>query len=450
MSSTVGAFVLPAIYSVDLGLASGLEATEIVIPIFGGDMSDPGRILSVELDQLPTNGILRDYYTGVQLTEGSILSRRIHPGPQKLYSQPINISYIGNPHYFSLPKTRHNGSIISRATPDVFSYRIKTVDNSYSPISIQEISVRNRNHATNISFSYPDDRSYYDIIQLGPDSDTELKSVAEIHGFSITDSDYDSNLMRLSIETMGGLIDLNPAHVGLLIFNGLQYCREREWQCQGNGMDDTKIDAVGTAQNIKNALNGLLFRSTFSDYIDIVNVTIYDGVGGNCLSRDALDIYTSFMGCYERKVSFEVRVSPFPQKSGITNPGFVTDKYLPIEYIFILIVTLLVCCCLCICYKCCKKKEDKYLKAGFVAPAHIRSRPFPINLCSECHVYPVSYSFNRKKIKRTQVDRDRRRGGDLESQASLDDINVEIEGEDGVPVCNWIPCEKSKRDKPRR
>lgn len=434
--------VLPAVYAIAQPAAVALESVEVVIPLYGIDMSDARRSLQIEITDTPLRGRIFDYVTGIELKRGSILSTPIAPDMYKNCAKPVNLTYIGDPYFFSVPKARHNGSIIPSSVEDIFSYRLRTFGSAYSPVEIQGIVVRNRNHATNISAKYPsNDMTEYSIFQIGSDAVGDYKSEIEVFGFSLTDMDQDTDIMRLSIVTGGGLIDLNPAYVGFLFFNGLNYCRQPNWQCKGNGVDDRVIDAVGTAFHIKNALNGLIFRSTLSEYTDIVNISIHDGAGGKCVSPTVLNSDTFQTGCHTTTVSIRINVLPFPSKHDNINPGYITDQYFPIRYLIVLLLVILICCCLCCCCKClCRKQEDKYLKAGFVAPAHIRRKPFPFNLCFECNVYPVGFGFTQKKTKKNQVDRD-----SLESQVSLDDVNVEVEGEQGVPPCHWIPCDNKKR-----
>lgn len=439
LPATAKIYVKPVIYAVEKAIVTGFEATALTIPIFGTDLSESGRDLLVEIADTPLYGRLVDYITGAELKKGVVLSQSIHADRRGIYKQPVNVTYIGNPYYFSLPRSRVNGSMLMAARNDLFTYHIKTVDNSYSPVAAQTVAIRNRNHATEVYFSYPSaEINKFDIFQLGSKSAEQGPASIQLNGFTILDNDQDTNYMRLSILTMGGIIDLNPAYVGFLAFNGLTYCDNLEWSCKGSGVDDQKLHAVGTAFQIRNALNGLVFRSLLSDYIDIVNISIYDGAGGNCVSNRVLDNYTVQTGCHERTTSFSVHVHSAPYDFEDRDPELLTDQYFPIQYLFLAAFLCIICCSLCCCFRLCRRQKDKYIEAGIIVPAKIRRPPFPINLCSDCNVHPVSFSFVRKKTKRSRIDRD------LESQVSLDDVNVQVEGQDGVPPCHWVRCEKTK------
>jgi hypothetical protein len=412
----VSILVLPAIHAIAQPLVTGSEGTETVIQISGGDWSGVGRRLVVEVTALPLHGRLLDPLTGVVLRRGSLLSRPLLPSPQDGYNYPpINVTYVGNPFFFSLPRARHNGSIIPTAVNDYFSFRLKSMDNSYSTIVTQEISLRNRNHETNISLVSRKD--HFTVYVLNTHSAGKYLSEVEISDFLLTDRDGDTNLMRLSITTMGGLIDLNPAYVGLLLFNGHYCVLPPDWDCVGTGDNDDILDAVGTAATIRAALNGLVFRSTLSGFVDVVTVTIYDGVGGECLIPSDMDEHTLQTGCHKTTTTFTVEVLAAPTDYEYASPSFVTDQYVPLEYMLLVGIVCIICCCLCCCRKCFINRKDKYLKAGFVDPSTDNASP-------------------RTKTKKGRVRREGCSSRDedaLEIAASLRDVSVAVEGEPARP-----------------
>ena len=83
--------------------------------------------------------------------------------------------------------------------------------------------------------------------------------------------------------------------------------------------------------DIEAAINGLIYKSVKSNIVDVINITLYDGQGGNCLDDSLLGTGSTRIGCLMTSVSFEITVLDFQSlgnsnipslPSGINTLGF--------------------------------------------------------------------------------------------------------------------------------
>ena len=73
--------------------------------------------------------------------------------------------------------------------------------------------------------------------------------------------------------------------------------------------------------DIQAALNGLTIQSLTPNIVDTVNITIFDGANGNCISSASLSKTSYRPKCYTTSVTFQITVN------GFTNPGDPTKNY---------------------------------------------------------------------------------------------------------------------------
>ena len=210
------------------------------------------------------------------------------------------------------------------------------------------------------------------------------------NAFKLTDRDKNTDLIRARVVSAStdGLITLNPEHLGGVDFNSDTYCRSSEkWTCRGDGYNDKVMDFLGTPANISRVLNGLQYLSLFPDHTDWVNVTLYDGASGDCLSASvlahgrgsAISSYSSsgVQGeeeeCFLTTVSVQIRVLGFitaPEEGDEDDDASGAGKWsLLVRMVGVSVVALCLLYCVC-CYpirklvKCCKRNKTKRKKAA--------------------------------------------------------------------------------------
>jgi hypothetical protein len=365
---------------------TGFEASDISIPLIAKDMSASNRLLFAQIESLPRHGMLIDPVTRHKLDISDTMN-----SPMSFIGSLalINISYVGNPYFFSLPRVKVNGSIIMSSVKDKFSVTYRSDDGAVSKPATVYVEVVNRNHPTNLSFSYPfpwSEQGMYDIYTISADNGSgNHQTRAVINGFTLIDPDKDSNVVRLRITTSGGRVSLNEKFMGGIIFNSAAYCFQPEWRCRGDGIDDLEISAVGSPQDVYNAIEGMTFRSSFEKYVDVVNVTVFDGVGGQCVSSKVVDAYTLQTGCFESTVSFQVNVKALEDGYYSARSNVLFGNFISIELIvIILITTVLLLCCYNI-YACYKQRAEKFIDSDPLDFVLAQQQTHQQHYCASCN-----------------------------------------------------------------
>ena len=76
--------------------------------------------------------------------------------------------------------------------------------------------------------------------------------------------------------------------------------------------------------DIEAALNGLIYKSVKSNIVDVINITLYDGQGGNCLDVSLLGTGSTRIGCLMTSVSFEITVLDFQSLGNLNIPSLTS------------------------------------------------------------------------------------------------------------------------------
>lgn len=365
---------------------TGFEASVISIPLSARDLSLSNRLLFAQIQSPPKHGLLIDPFTRLPL---DVSNWRSDPMSSWQGLATINMSYVGNAYFFSLPRTRVNGSEIPTAEKDTFTVVYRSEDGAVSKPATIFISAINRNHPTNVSFTYGDpwsDQGMFDIYTISADNGSgNHVTRAVINGFSFVDPDRDSNVVRLRITTSGGRVSLNENYLKGIIFNGIAYCYQSEWRCRGDGVDDVEISAVGSPHDVFKAIEGMTFRSALQDYVDTVNVTIFDGVGGQCVSPKAVDQYTQQMGCFESTVSFKVNVKAVEEGYYSDGSSVLFGNFISMELIVIILIGVILTLCCYNIYSCYKKRVNKFIDSNPLDAVLAQQQLHQQHYCASCN-----------------------------------------------------------------
>jgi len=280
------------------------------ITLYANDLSNLQRNVTINILQEPSRGQL---FADANCSQRSVLSDRLPGYISWPYSAGLIVYYLSDSSFFTSPNIDINGTLLN-VTLDSFSFQASSTD-AQSALQKQIISVGNYNHATEIQLNV----SAFEPLVLGAygaASPSLEFSVATIVGFSIFDSDLNTGLVRVRVSTLrrGGVVSLYPAALDKLDFNSAHYCLGNlRWQCTGSGFEDSMSVFVTYPSAALAALNGMTYRSTKPNIIDVINITIFDGEGGECLDNRQQSALSTRQGCFIRSVSFQVTVTGFTQ-----------------------------------------------------------------------------------------------------------------------------------------
>ena len=317
------------------------------------DSSSLNRNLTVKIISLPTSGVLYRYSRPSNLSS-PLIPLNVNDVLPSVMSYPyrtgVTIYYLGGVTYFNTPSVRSNGSKLSVA-PDSFRFQAMTALSPASPIAaqsaigIQSLRVQNINQPTQITLALVASYNSTSTATLPSNSVTVFAFTAAsglgdaalypmsavISGFRLTDTDLGVGLIRATVSTStprGGLVSLNSHQLDQVFFNSKAFCFSMSrWQCRGDGYEDTVSTFVGTPAAIAAVLNGMQYSNPNPNVIDIVNITLSDGEGGNCLDNSLQSAGSLRYGCFSRSVSFVVTVLDYPPvvpKGGASVVGIVS------------------------------------------------------------------------------------------------------------------------------
>ena len=289
-----------------------------LIALYAEDLSNLKRNVTINILTQPSRGQL--------FSDANCSLRPVSYLPGYIstpYTAGLTVYYLSDPSFFTSPNIDINGTLLD-VMLDSFTFQAFSTDGP-SAVQKQLISVGNYNHATEIQLNV----SAFEPLVLrayGAAPSSSEPSVATIDGFSIFDPDLNTGVVRVRVSTLkrGGVVSLHPAALDDLDFNSAQYCLGNpRWQCTGSGFEDRVSVFVTYPSAALAALNGMTYRSTKANIIDIVNITIFDGEGGECLDNKQQSALSTRRGCFIRSVSFQVTVTGFGQ----TDPDPVGSSF---------------------------------------------------------------------------------------------------------------------------
>ena len=361
-----------------------LEGQPSPLLVQGEDLSGLNRSLHVRITRFPSRGTL---YSAD--ADGSARGRPLNASQatadgvighgnasMKLYY----CSHQGYP-YFTTPNVTWNGTSLSGTDADSFEYALyaEGAPLALSQTVSQSIKVRNVNAATQLSFvldaaEWPEGIKIHALSMMQSD-DSVYPTFAILQGFALADDDRDVDLIRVRVSSlMGSRMSLNPLHVGSLDFNSAGRClsgSSGRWYCIGSGRSDAVMDFLATPLQAQLALNGMRYESTRPHLQDVINVTVSDGAGGECLDDALLSSESRRQGiCFSASLGIDVVVVDFSQADGDNamddDMGLrgwsgisVIDNNT--QYI-VFAVTMLLCVCMCRCcyLRCVGPRKNKH------------------------------------------------------------------------------------------
>ena len=117
--------------------------------------------------------------------------------------------------------------------------------------------------------------------------------------------------------------------------------------------------------DIEAALNGLIYKSVKPNIVDMINISLYDGQGGNCLDVSLLGTGSTRIGCLMTSVSFKVTVLDF-QSLGESNLPSLTSGINSLGFKIKLIAGCIALVLLLGMFRCCYLRRLHQLKIKYV------------------------------------------------------------------------------------
>jgi hypothetical protein len=230
--------------------------------------------LGVQIVKLPQFGKITNIYGQNITKEGTIVP--ITYGTATGY-----IRYMTNERsYFNFPTHNLLGDDL-KLSPETVEYRIVAHNRGgrildASPTVTMPIRVRHVNHAP---------------VLIVPEQALTMQmkntlSLVLVQGIRVDDvQDYDIDYVRVDVSTMIGKISLQADYQNLTNFD---FCNQRSysaWQCVGSGSGDRLMTFLALPSQIELILRNLEYRGFMPGRADEIQVRIYDGLGGDCLSQ---------------------------------------------------------------------------------------------------------------------------------------------------------------------
>lgn len=323
------------------------------------DHSQYGHRLCLTIDKSSMYGTLQDIETNLTVDSGFTIQKTLMPSE---YSIGFPIKYISHAHFFSYPMSKFNGDPILGIVNDSMTVTTAACDSKQIASTSKEIHiiVQNVNDPTNIT--YHPLKSPLTVYPSGSTSSNSNPSQIMLQRIQIFDPDLDVDIIRVKIDTInGGLITLMTSIIPKLDFISFTYCYGQiAWQCTGDGYDDSSMSFVGLPSDIEIALNGMQYQNPYPDVTDYVEIILYDGEGGECLSKTQLGSGSIRNGCFTTRLNITVKVldySPVSFMSNLSSSG----NWLSLQNIAIaggVILFILLFCWRCCFRQCCASKKD--------------------------------------------------------------------------------------------
>jgi hypothetical protein len=212
----------------------------------------------------------------------------------------IKIFYLGEEGFFTYPAFTWNGSSLPEnlVTLDSFSFTVILYDNGAvlngpeSDEILQTVTIRNVNQPTYVNYTHqaPYTDGNIEIYAFSYAYDNKYATSLSLDGFSIIDIDHDVDVVKVEVSASTGYFTLNENFIDDLDFNSQRYCKSNAyWHCEGSGYSDHHAVFVATPSAALKALNGLDYQNPHKNVVDMLKVTIYDGVGDGCLDQTQLN-----------------------------------------------------------------------------------------------------------------------------------------------------------------
>lgn len=310
MSSTL--LYIPATPLDDLVLIQG-RTDETPFSVGGVLATNNDRTIKLTVLSVPEHGALMTTRNGQTIQVGSILTMPF--GESRI---PVTYNSTDS-FFFSLPEPN-----LETSSPDEFRYKLEAYDSltgeligSSGPESfpaVQMIRIQNVNHPPQLLVPQKS-------VQQTQSFERD-KHVAIISGIEIRDSDKDVNVVRVDLGVESGTLTLNGQFRDLADFDSCRLRWPQGWRCVGSGSNDREMTFLARPSHVKSILTEMEYVSIFRHKDDSLLVSVFDGLGGDCISDSeqaystervgpGLVRYPSLQsGCYSQRATIDILAVP--------------------------------------------------------------------------------------------------------------------------------------------
>eukprot|EP00978_Attheya_sp_CCMP212_P009333 scaffold22035_cov57-Attheya_sp.AAC.2 len=315
-----------------------------IIPLFASDNSGLKRKIQFEILTIPKHGEIFDPLNSTFPLSPGMTLKTLDTFP---YKNGVSVEYKSNTNYFNWPPLKVRSQPNMDSSFDSFDFRVAVfdsdsqLDESLKVLSrsvTQEIVVINVNDKPVLvmpqeeqtivqfsSFSWNDESCRVHTDRMNKTlSIRPCECKLSISGIEVYDSDNDVDFVRVEVTTMQGILGLNRENLALTDFTSCSTRLHSDWKCAGSGSGDSKMTFLAAPSDITSILSNMTYESVL-DGRDTLNITIYDGAGGDCLT---IQEHETLNGD-----SLNVQTNGYIPVSSIRNECFVVSKSLPIHVV---------------------------------------------------------------------------------------------------------------------
>lgn len=290
-----------------------VEDTTSRINMYVQDSVKKRRNVTIVISAVPQHGSLLRAATYHTLAPGDTLETNCTETNYTGYLTCVSsLVYLPNRNYFNSPTSKWNGDEVGGSLEtELFSfYAVANNNGEYSNEEVQDIRVINSNDPSVVQC--PNQAQHVQAVGTSvyvrgadffPLDNTAIGEVL------IADVDKGVDVVKVKISATFGLLSLNKSYVSLLDFNSAAFCYEADdSQCMGSGTGDRDLIFFAEPSHAQMALNGMVYQSVISDVLDTINITVFDGVNGDCLSETKFLSGSMRQGCWQTSCQFNITV----------------------------------------------------------------------------------------------------------------------------------------------
>ena len=262
------------------------EDEECHIWLYGTAVDDSQANMWFTVIDIPTYGSLFDASSGDLVDIGSTLSDNIHHP----YDIGAHVIYRSPADFFDEPTITWTGSSMSGSLSielglSFYTSIMEGDAKLSSTIAKQNIQVVNVNDNSSIFCPDEDVFEVQATNTVADTNDTNRPDRFVVSNVTLTDVDRSVDPVRVDLVTESGMVTLNILYLDQLNFDLDCAGPGASWQCRSDPKMQSEITFIGTPEDVELALNGMTYLSNYSNILDSIVMTIYDGSRGDCMSE---------------------------------------------------------------------------------------------------------------------------------------------------------------------
>ena len=269
--------------------------------------------LKLEVTSTTKFGRLTTLENNVVIQQGDVLDIEVEYVREKVnsrytgYSIPmleLGIQYtMESDDYFNVPRMSMTGDNLG-VEPELFGYRFLAIDDTTgdvlatSSVVMEPIHVLRVKQPSKVKF-YSKRASVVDWSTKEIKIHEKLMPTGTLDGKFVVDNldERSVDQVRVEIETLqpSGRFSLNKEHLKLA---DVKSCRTRDysaWRCVGDGKNERRMTFIAYPRDLPLILSDMKYSGRFNA-ADTIMIKVWDGEGGQCLTKHEQAVYTDELG----------------------------------------------------------------------------------------------------------------------------------------------------------